>query len=910
MKVIILVCSIFCLTHFSVFSQKKQTDSLRVFLRHTKSDTGQARLYFDIGTLLQSNYPDSAIFYYNKVLHLLSKNNSSEIFPSYDKINSPSSVFETERRLDYANALNSISWVFGNNKGLNDTAVFIAQKALSICLNIHTTKNPKLNIQIKNYLAIGYNTIASEYNNLGNFDKAKEFYTKALTILEEIKLNISGISNCYMNLGIVYDEQGQYQKALEYYYKALRINKNPVDKTICCNCYSNMGIVFWEMAEYDKAIEYYTRALKINQELGKKPNIAYTYNNIGLIYREKGSYLTAIEYFQKALKINEELNSKSNIADNYCNIGIIHLDMLNLDNALDYFQKALKEYIANGGKDGIALCYNNIATIYNDRHQWDIAIDYLKKSIAIREEMHDIFGLATNYSNLGSNYLNQGKTDLAKEYFQKAISMYLELNAKNELAILYNNVADLHYSLKEYDQAIIFANKGLVIAKETGTLPNENTSYKILKKTYSSLGQTKKALEYAELFILSKDSLFKEEKTKAITEMETKYQSEKKQLEIDKLGKEKELQTSEMKKQKLIILFVVCGLLFVLVFAVVLFRLFIQKKKANKIITEKNEALQMAYEEINTQKEEIIVQRDSLQEQKEIIVEHQKEIEDSINYALRIQQATLPDFGQLFNTGTQYSVNSNQNTEHRLPNTDYFILFNPKDIVSGDFYWATQINEWLIITVADCTGHGVPGAFMSMLGISFINEIVRKKEVTKAADVLDQLRTSVIDALKQKGDSGEQKDGMDISLCAINTNTLEMQYAGANNPCWIVNSRQSAVDSQQSTGSRQQPTANSQLLELKPDKQPIGIHTNMQPFSNQHYQLQKGDILYLMSDGYEDQFGGPNRKKFLSKNLKNLLIANSQLPMPDQKQTLETTIKNWIGNEEQIDDITLLGLKL
>jgi serine phosphatase RsbU (regulator of sigma subunit) len=467
------------------------------------------------------------------------------------------------------------------------------------------------------------------------------------------------------------------------------------------------------------------------------------------------------------------------------------------------------------------------------------------------------------------------------------------------------------------NKAIGYASKAFDLAREIKSLPMENEAAKSLMVSFKKIGNFSKSVEYAEIYISTNDSMFKDSKTKALAEMETKYQSEKKQLEIDKLAKEKELQISEMKKQKMVIVFVVCGLLFVLGFAIVLFRLFILKKKANKIIIEKNEALQLAYEEINTQKEEIIVQRDSILEQKEIIEEHQKEIEDSINYAKRIQQATIPDFEQLFNAGKQYSESSNQNPVPRLPFTEYFILFKPKDIVSGDFYWATQINEWLIVTVADCTGHGVPGAFMSMLGISFLNEIVRKKEIVKASDILDQLRTTVIDALKQKGDSGEQKDGMDISLSVINTETYEMQFAGANNPCWIVSSRQSTVDSAQSAvgslqskESGQQPTANSQLLELKPDKQPIGIHTNMQPFSNQNYQLQKGDIIYLMSDGFEDQFGGPSRKKFLAKNLKNLLIANSQYPISDQKQTLETTINEWIGNEEQIDDITLFGIKI
>ncbi len=269
---------------------------------------------------------------------------------------------------------------------------------------------------------------------------------------------------------------------------------------------------------------------------------------------------------------------------------------------------------------------------------------------------------------------------------------------------------------------------------------------------------------------------------------------------------------------------------------------------------------------------EIRQQNIKLQEQKE-------EILDSINYALRIQQAVLPD---------------EELTKKWLG--EYFILFRPKDIVSGDFYWATKINDLLIVTVADCTGHGVPGAFMSMLGISFLNEIVRKKEIIQASEVLDHLRESVIDALKQSGAWGEQKDGMDLVLVVINTKTLELQFAGANNPLWIV----------RKTGNSNKE----EFEEYKPDKMPVAIYENMKPFTNHIIQLYKDDIIFLASDGYEDQFGGPKYKKFLSKNLKQLLFANSQQPMTIQKDVLEQTLNDWKGNTEQIDDITIMGIKI
>jgi serine phosphatase RsbU (regulator of sigma subunit) len=321
----------------------------------------------------------------------------------------------------------------------------------------------------------------------------------------------------------------------------------------------------------------------------------------------------------------------------------------------------------------------------------------------------------------------------------------------------------------------------------------------------------------------------------------------------------------------------------------------------------KNTFLEIAYNEINSQKEEIIAQKDELSAQHNLVSLQKEKIEnihqnlsDSINYAKQIQDAMLP---------------TKAVTDLLLKN--YFIIFNPKDIVSGDFYWIHKFKNYLVVAVADCTGHGVPGAFMSMLGISFLNEIVKKNEIISPSKILDHLRDSIIDALKQRQSTFDQNDGMDIAICIINTDTLELNYAGANNPCWIVNSQQSSVDSQQSLVNSQQSalanseqlTDNSFLIELKPDKQPIGIHTNMQPFTNNSFQLQKGDVMYLMSDGYADQFGGPEHKKFQTKKFKTLLLTNSQLPMPDQKQTLETTINEWIGNYEQTDDITILGIK-
>jgi serine phosphatase RsbU (regulator of sigma subunit) len=216
----------------------------------------------------------------------------------------------------------------------------------------------------------------------------------------------------------------------------------------------------------------------------------------------------------------------------------------------------------------------------------------------------------------------------------------------------------------------------------------------------------------------------------------------------------------------------------------------------------------------------------------------------------------------------------------------------------------------LIFCVADCTGHGVPGAFMSMLGVSFLNEIVHKEHVTSAAEVLNHLRDSIIAALKQRGESSEQKDGMDMGLCVINTETRQMQFAGGYNPCWVIPNAEHPNERLLDPKPDQEAAEGLPVIQLKPDKMPIAIHKHMEPYTNHLLQLFPGDQIYLMSDGFQDQFGGEHSKKFMVKNLRELVVANANLPMEQQRKALERALEDWKGRMEQVDDVTILGIRI
>jgi len=282
--------------------------------------------------------------------------------------------------------------------------------------------------------------------------------------------------------------------------------------------------------------------------------------------------------------------------------------------------------------------------------------------------------------------------------------------------------------------------------------------------------------------------------------------------------------------------------------------------------------------------------------QKEIVEQKNKDITDSINYAKNIQEAVLPTKEEI--------------TKH-FPES--FLLYKPRDIVSGDFYWISYRNNKTYFAIADCTGHGVPGAFMSMLGIAFLDEIIGIYDSISANNMLNQLRENVILSLRQTGKEGEAKDGMDISLIIFDNEKQEIEFAGANNPIYIVSSSQSAVSSMQSAVGNEMhelptATASCQLYELKGDNMPIGVHIKQQPFNSQTVKINNGDSIYMFSDGYADQFGGPKGKKFKYKQLKELLLKINGLPMQEQKLILNNTILDWRGKNPQIDDIILSGI--
>ncbi len=303
----------------------------------------------------------------------------------------------------------------------------------------------------------------------------------------------------------------------------------------------------------------------------------------------------------------------------------------------------------------------------------------------------------------------------------------------------------------------------------------------------------------------------------------------------------------------------------------------------NEELTQKNEEISAQHVEIEAQRDEIAAQRDTVVSQKKQIEYILSEVTDSIHYAGRIQNAILPSEAKWATFPFKH-----------------FIIYQPRDIISGDFYWFESFGNSIVFCVADCTGHGVPGAFMSMLGFAALHDAIKVNKETDPGKILIRTREYIINALQQKKNienvqfTPSVKDGMDIALCVVNTETLELQFAGANNPVYIVSQKENDIT----------------LTEIKGDKMPIGIHERMDAFTSHTLSLQKGDCIYLFSDGIADQFGGPLGKKFKYKQLKNLLTADTNLPMEIQQTMIAETFSEWKGDQEQVDDVCIFGVRV
>ena len=712
----------------------------------------------------------------------------------------------------------------------------------------------------KDHESRAFNLLGMAYRVLKKFEEVIKYCNNALEIAREIK-NKEEEANALNNLGLAYYFQSNFQKMLEYSKELLALSNETGDKIKKAAALNRIGMAYYYEADYEKTLEYWEQQLEVNRELDNKSDIALMLSNIGVIYKNWGNYKEALEYYQNALNIQEEIGDTLNIARSFINIGNIYFAFeVDYNKALEYYKKGLELLELIDEKKDMANILNSIGLVYKEQNDYGKANDNYRRALIIFQELGDKQGIAMSQNNMGSVYAEGGNYEMALLYSQNSLKIYEEIGNKKEMAFSLRDIGKVYFKWKKYNQSLKNYFESLKIIKEINLKKEKLVIYEDISEVYAATGNFQQAFEYFKQYSTLKDSIFNEENLKQINELETKYETAKKDMEIVQLASEKtiqeaqiKIQEAQIKQQKMVLYVFIFGFLIILGFSILLYRQYSAKKKANILLEEQNI--------------EIKLQRDQIYQQN-------KEITDSIQYAQRIQTAILPPSDYI---------------KKIFPNR--FLLFLPRDIVSGDFYWLMEKNEKIISVIADCTGHGVPGAFMSMLGIAFLNEIVSKSDHLHPNEILDQLREHVITSLHQTGRTGESQDGMDIVLFILDKKENVLEFAGANNHLFIFR--------------------NNELMITKGDNMPIGIHTRaQQPFTSHTIKLQKNDILYTFTDGYPDQFGGPNHKKFMIRKFKKLLKEIHDKPMAEQKNILENTLDKWMTASDQIDDILVMGIKI
>lgn len=852
----------------NVFSQNRGIDSLNNVLTRV-SEEKQATVYLELSTqFLTIKDINNAVVNAEKSVALSTKYNNKE-----DQAKATAFLNRLYNYREKQKTVDSLKVAISKRQEENQTPLYIELVIQYVALK--DLDNSIQNAEKALELAKKYNQKAEQakaYSYLGKLynskdkQKALDFYISTVKVYRELKDTANIISSALFVCD--YIRAVNPAEAIVFAEEVLNLAVATNDKNSIGKANMAIGAALYAQSNYVSALKACEKAVEVFRETGNKADLGNVLNTIGVIYKNWGDYEKAIDYYQQNLTIQESLGDTMAMGYAYANIGNVYFYVgIDLDKALFNYDKSSKYFESKKQRTLAAQQRNSIGLVYKEKKDYNEALNSFNRALTIFKEQNFLPGIASAQVNIGNIYLERGNYSDALRFCKDALRINQETGNKKEVGSNYRDLGRIYFKWEKYTEALQYFNMSLKLNKELGHKKEVYELYRNISEVYEKQGIYKTSLDNFKKYNELKDSTISEGYLNQISELATKYETDRKdkeliiqKSELDRKNAEARQNQAELEKkdlenrrQRLLIYSFILGLLIVFVFSIILYRQFREKKRANILLEEQNIEIKHQRDQIYTQKQEIT---------------------DSIHYAKRIQTAILPPDRIL---------------EKNL--SDHFILYRPRDIVSGDYYWMTETGDKTIVLAADCTGHGVPGAFMSMLGVSFLNEIVNKQGITTPNLILNNLRKNIVDALHQTGKEGEAQDGMDVAVVCIDHKKMKAEFAGAYNPLYLIR--------------------NKELVEYNADRMPIGIHIKgSTEFTNNEIEIKKDDSLYIFSDGYVDQFGGDKSKKFMAKRLKDLLVEICHEPLQKQGKILNSTIEKWKGNIEQIDDILVIGLRI
>ncbi|MCD6019691.1 MAG: protein serine/threonine phosphatase [Bacteroidetes bacterium] len=638
--------------------------------------------------------------------------------------------------------------------------------------------------------------------------------------------------------------------------------------TLLLNEYNNLCHKY-EDESADSLFKYANLQLNLAIKINSVPHQVRAYTNLGVASTRLFKFNDALVNYLKARKILEK-NYNSGVSPIYGQIGYIYLRLYRKEEAYKYFKMQQSSSLVEKNYKSYLGSIVNLSDYFNTQGQVDSTISILNNGLSVSRK-HGIHHFEVIIlDNLANAYyaLAQEKGDKklfvkVQQYADTALALHYQDKDSTAIFYIYGLLGAVNMDIGNYAKAENYYRQYISYSERTSDIFN----LKIAMDEFSALYALQGKYQMAYRLRLRYDSINKlylgEVANQQVEELNTKYGTEKKEQQNLLLQQQNELSAKTIKQQKLISYFIITGLILSLVFAFFMYRVYNQKKKAHQLIT--------------LQKEEVERKQIEIEHQKQVIEGKQKEILDSINYAKRIQYALL---------ASDDLLKRNLRSVHDNHTSDYFVYFKPKDIVSGDFYWAAEHDNKFYLAACDSTGHGVPGAFMSLLNIGFLNEAIKEKNIDRPDEIFNYVRARLIKSISGEG----QKDGMDGVLISYDKTNQKIEYSAANNSPLLIR--------------------DNKIIELEKDRMPVGKGENENGFKLFSIDVKKGDVLYLYTDGYADQFGGPKAKKFKYKQLNELLLKYHNESMSSVEMILDRAFNEWKNQLEQVDDVLLVGIRL